>query len=196
MEFYDSSYSVVLGEHNNRVDEGTEQRFDVERSWSHPLYDADSTDNDIALLKLRRQNGRCAETNQFVTLACLPDSAEQFPDGHVCHISGWGNTDPDRPNNPATLMKAKVPLLPEATCRRGYGDKLTNQMFCAGYMRGGVDTCQGDSGGPLVCESGGKWTLWGVTSWGYGCAQPNFPGIYARVSEYTNWINNLMRNNA
>ena len=47
-----------------------------------------------------------------------------------------------------------------------------------------------------MCESGGKWTLWGVTSWGYGCAQPNFPGIYARVSEYTNWINNLMRNNS
>ncbi|KAI8521059.1 hypothetical protein Bbelb_008130 [Branchiostoma belcheri] len=195
MEFYDSSYTVVLGEHNNRVDEGSEQRFDLDESFSHQLYDDESTDNDIALLKLRRKNGRCAQTNQFVTLACLPESAEQFPDGHECHISGWGNTDSSRPNYPATLMKAKVPLLPISTCRRSYGDKLTDQMFCAGFMRGGVDTCQGDSGGPLVCEKGGKWTLWGVTSWGYGCAEANFPGVYTRVSEYTNWINNIMRNN-
>ncbi|CAH1247164.1 PLAT [Branchiostoma lanceolatum] len=195
MEYYDSSYTAVLGEHNNRVDEGSEQRFDVEKSFSHPLYNDESTDNDIALLKLRRKNGRCAETNEFVTLACLPDSAEQFPVGHECHISGWGNTDPSRPSAPATLRKAKVPLLSKDTCRRGYGNKLTNQMFCAGYMRGGIDTCQGDSGGPLACESGGKWTLWGVTSWGYGCAEPNYPGVYARVSEYTNWIDSLMRNN-
>ncbi|XP_019639399.1 PREDICTED: uncharacterized protein LOC109481308 [Branchiostoma belcheri] len=195
MEYYDSSYTVVLGEHNNRVDEGSEQRFDLDESFSHQLYDDESTDNDIALLKLRRKNGMCAQTNQFVTLACLPESAEQFPDGHECYISGWGNTDSSRPNYPATLMKAKVPLLPISTCRRSYGDKLTDQMFCAGFMRGGVDTCQGDSGGPLVCEKSGKWTLWGVTSWGYGCAEANFPGVYTRVSEYTNWINNIMRNN-
>ncbi|ESO99089.1 hypothetical protein LOTGIDRAFT_147055 [Lottia gigantea] len=57
--------------------------------------------------------------------------------------------------------------------------------MCAGYIEGGIDTCQGDSGGPLVY----KYTLMGVTSFGNGCAKPNAPGVYARVSSFIEWIN-------
>ena len=51
------------------------------------------------------------------------------------------------------LREAKLPLISDTRCRvsSGYGNTLTANMFCAGYIRGGVDTCQGDSGGPLVC---------------------------------------------
>jgi hypothetical protein len=62
-------------------------------------------------------------------------------------------------------------------------------MVCAGYQQGGVDTCQGDSGGPL--ESSvvptppdlSTYRLVGITSWGVGCAEPDFPGVYTRVAE-------------
>ena len=69
---------------------------------------------------------------------------------------------------------------------------LIGRCLCAGYPEGGKDSCQGDSGGPLICNEGGKAVLTGVVSVGLGCAAPNFPGIYARVTAVLNWIENNM----
>jgi len=63
-------------------------------------------------------------------------------------------------------------------------------MICAGYKEGGKDTCQGDSGSPLVVrDASKKWNLQvGVVSWGIGCAEPNYYGVYSRLGTLGEWV--------
>jgi hypothetical protein len=55
------------------------------------------------------------------------------------------------------------------------------------------DSCQGNSGGPLIlglCDmlGGGYMLQVGMVTWGIGCADPSFPGVYAPVSQAEEWI--------
>ncbi|CAG0906626.1 unnamed protein product [Darwinula stevensoni] len=104
-------------------------------------------------------------------------------------FSGWVAAD--------SLQEVELPLLSTRDCRRRtlflplY--RITDNMFCAGYERGGRDACLGDSGGPLMCqEPDGRWILMGVTSNGYGCARPSRPGVYTKVSSYLPWIRRIL----
>ena len=76
---------------------------------------------------------------------------------------------------------------PIAECKEGYGSEYyPESMICAGV--GGKDSCQGDSGGPLTCSG----ELCGIVSWGYGCAEPGYPGVYTRVTSYIDFINGIV----
>ena len=68
-------------------------------------------------------------------------------------------------------------------------------MFCAGVKEGRKDSCTGDSGGPLLCHHEGRWTLFGITSFGEGCGQKGKYGIYTKVPNYKKWIKAIIDEN-
>ncbi|KAF8370786.1 svh-1, partial [Pristionchus pacificus] len=181
------SYDVIVGDWDNNVTEGTEQRLTISRIHFYPLYE-DLFAHDIAILELATP----VSLTQFVTLACLPPRDFRYSTGRRCVVSGWGSMGLRYPNR---LQAALVPIIDRAACMNSSKiyESLSRSAFCAGYLEGGIDSCQGDSGGPLVCqENDGIYYLAGVISWGDGCAQRNQPGIYTMVAPYLSWIDDIL----
>uniref|UniRef100_A0A2I3MFQ0 Transmembrane protease serine 5 n=1 Tax=Papio anubis TaxID=9555 RepID=A0A2I3MFQ0_PAPAN len=163
----------------------------VERIIPHPLYSAQNHDYDVALLRLRTP----LNFSDTVGAVCLPAKEQHFPKGSQCWVSGWGHTDSSHTYSSDMLQDTVVPLLSTQLCNSScvYSGALTPRMLCAGYLDGRADACQGDSGGPLVCPDGDTWRLVGVVSWGLGCAEPNHPGVYAKVAEFLDWIHDTVQ---
>ncbi|XP_041427111.1 trypsin [Xenopus laevis] len=130
-------------------------------------------------------------TNQWVVSAAHCYKTSFSAAGTSCLISGWGNTLSNGSNYPDLLQCLNAPILTDAQCNSAYPGEITANMICVGYMEGGKDSCQGDSGGPVVCNG----QLQGVVSWGYGCAQRNYPGVYTKVCNYNAWIQNTIAAN-
>jgi len=176
-----SSWTVVLGDHNLRFNEGPEQEFNVARIIKHENYNDFTMYNDVALFELTRPVQMTGE----VQPVCL---ATEYITNGMCTITGWGDTEGT--GDSWKLQEAEVPIISNTVCQDKYSKPgISAGMLCAGYDQGGVDACQGDSGGPLVVKDlTGRWYQHGVTSWGSGCAEPDYPGVYTRVSEYYDWI--------
>ncbi len=151
--------------------------------------------NDIALLKLVG-NG---STKQAVRTAEVVGSGEELTAGESVSAAGWGETQDPNNRFPRMLRKVDIEAIPTATANEPASyDGLIDpaSMIAAGFIEGGKDTCQGDSGGPLFrftkSETGEVTTeLAGVTSWGYGCAEPGLPGVYTKASAFSDWVERI-----
>ncbi len=144
----------------------------------HPDYDPNSLDNDVAFLVLAGP-----ASQQTIDIAGGNEDALWDP-GSPTEVSGWGATSEGGPGSDH-LKAAVTPIISDSDClASSYGDEFhPATMVCAGYLEGGTDTCQGDSGGPLQAPAQGDvYRLVGITSWGYGCAGPDAPGIYSRIA--------------
>ena len=163
------------------------EKIMINESYHSPVTYA----HDITLLKLKNP----ATFGPGVGLVCLPDLNISLVPGKRCYVTGWGTLSSGG-YQPDYLQEASVPIVSAEQCKASYGSsKIHESMICAGLDAGGVDACQGDSGGPMVCEFGGKWYLEGATSWGYGCAAPNYYGVYANVRNLKSWVEDTMNSN-
>jgi secreted trypsin-like serine protease len=180
--------TITVGEHTRGVSDGYEQERTADALYVHPSYDANTYNNDIALIRLSSPvtlNGRVA-TIALARDATLGDA------GATALVSGWGTTSSGG-SAAATLRRVTMPIVSTATCAGSYGSgSITTNMLCAGLAAGGVDSCQGDSGGPLAVQRSGSWYLAGVVSWGVGCADPGYYGVYTRVSRFISWLDGYL----
>nr|XP_054595516.1 serine protease 56 isoform X1 [Nothobranchius furzeri] len=181
----ESYWTAAVGDFDITKADPDEQVLKVNRIIPHPKFNAKTFNNDIALVELTSP----VVLSQHVRPVCLPSGVEP-PTGSPCLVAGWGSLYEDGPSADV-VMEAKVPLLPQSTCKSTLGkDVVTNTMLCAGYLSGGADSCQGDSGGPLIYQdrTSGRFQLHGITSWGDGCGEKGKPGVYTRVSAFADWI--------
>ncbi|XP_061765388.1 uncharacterized protein LOC133558198 isoform X6 [Nerophis ophidion] len=180
-------WSVSLGRQNLQGNNTNEVSRIVETIILHPNFDQFSFDNDIALLRLSSPVNFTA----YIRPVCLAASNSNFINGTDSWVTGWGTVQEGVSLPfPQTLQEVEVPIVGnrQCNCLNGEGS-ITNNMICAGFLEGGKDACQGDSGGPMMSQQDSIWIQSGIVSFGVGCARPNLPGVYARVSSYQSWIN-------
>jgi len=185
---------VVLGDYNKDSSSDVhERRVNVSRVVVHPSWSPTLFDNDIALLELSEE----VPPSACINTVCLPDH-DMNQSNMTCAITGWGTLELNG-RHPSSLQEAPIHEVDIMRCNASYGGNLTQSMFCArgqSPMGAPIDTCQGDSGGPLVCAPrNGIFTLYGVTSFGVGCANPDFPGVYSHVFRLRPWIEEVMADN-
>ncbi|MEV8030525.1 serine protease [Streptomyces sp. NPDC086182] len=171
-----SSIRVVGGRTYLSGTNGTVSK--VSKIWINPAYTDATNGDDVAVLTL--------STSMSYTPAKYVATSDTglYATGTTARIVGWGTTS-ENGSSSNQLRTATVPIVSDSSCASSYGsDYVASDMVCAGYTAGGVDTCQGDSGGPLLI--GG--VLAGITSWGEGCAEAGYPGVYTRLTTFSSLV--------
>ncbi|KAK7066899.1 hypothetical protein SK128_027104 [Halocaridina rubra] len=186
-----SNLNVVVGEHNwaTTSETAATQTLSVQQITIHPNYNSNTLNNDLALIKL--SSPLTFPDDNTIAPVCLPPPGDSYSNVQAT-VTGWGTLSQGG-SQPQNLMEVTVPTMSNTQCQSLLGaSAITANMLCAGPTSGGKDSCQGDSGGPLTTPGGTNYEVQiGIVSWGYGCAQPNRPGVYTRVTNYLNWINGI-----
>nr|XP_003478688.2 serine protease 40-like [Cavia porcellus] len=99
---------------------------------------------------------------------------------------------------PFQLQEGEVRLIDQDLCAWFYEPPpsikdpnaymVKEDMLCAAEFEKQRSVCRGDSGGPLVCPVQGVWYLVGVASWSTECLKPVGPSVFAKVSYFSQWI--------
>ncbi|KAJ8721468.1 hypothetical protein PYW07_002243 [Mythimna separata] len=182
-------WRVVLGT-SYRWQDGT--MHPVSQLVLHEGYVPATLDHDIAVIRLSVP----AVYTNVIQPASIPGTNYVLADGSSVTTLGWGATS-EIDEYPNQLNHVHIYTINQELCAARYAHlnsqpgfeswpNITDNMLCAGILDvGGKDACGGDSGGPLAHHNN---IVVGVVSWGFQCGHAVYPGVYVRVSRYTNWI--------
>ncbi|XP_073837984.1 hypodermin-A-like [Musca autumnalis] len=174
------SFLVTAGA-TSLASEGQQRNVDLIAKPSR--YSSSTYHMDVAVLRLDAP----VELNGNVSTIDICNVP--LPVGAYSKVSGWGLTAED--GSVANRVRSvDVPIVSLEKCAKDYADEaiITNSMFCAAEP-GTKDSCSGDSGGPLVYNN----QLCGIVSWGIGCAQALYPGVYTSVRAVRSFITAVLQ---
>ena len=174
---------------NSNTGNPEEEIIEICQTTNHPKYGTAGSAFDMSVYKLCKHSTKTT-TADYITL----NSSSDIPQSNnKLTVTGWGALKEGGPQA-VNLQKVVLDYIPNAACNVNYSGAISQDMMCAGIPQvGGKDACQGDSGGPLIMDGGTATShvLLGVVSWGAGCAAPQFPGVYARVSFFKDWLQTM-----
>lgn len=170
------------------------QRIGVDKIAIHPSYYTDRSTgiiyHDIALLHLVRPVYELWRVIQFPPLF----SSSLDEPGKTAYVAGWGSESAGQNALSVAVFanEAAVEVKNNEECKSAFqrhGQFDGTGMLCAlgTQLPLPADACDGDSGGPLVVHGAGVFVI-GIVSWGVGCRNAQYPGVYTRVSAYSQWI--------
>uniref|UniRef100_A0A8C6TK61 Peptidase S1 domain-containing protein n=1 Tax=Neogobius melanostomus TaxID=47308 RepID=A0A8C6TK61_9GOBI len=184
-----SDNTVYIGRQTQENTNANEVRRTIVEVINHESYDDSTNDNDIALLKM----ASTVTFTNYIRPVCLAASGSTFHAGTDSWITGWGSIGSG--SKRTNLMEVEVPVVGNRKCKCDYAGVflINDNMICAGLEAGGKDSWR--LWGPMVSKQNSRWIQSGVVSFGRGCALPNNPGVYTRVSRYQSWINSKITEN-
>lgn len=169
---------------------------------SHSNFDPVTYANDIALLKLSKP----IKYGPAVMPICLATDPTNLFINENATVPGWGQIMPNVISPSTVIQHTQLQVLSNLQCEnkfseKGYSDPFPKYYMCA--FAKDKDSCVGDSGGPLMIQPHQvkqntkntkykRWTAIGIVSWGVGCASPDLPGVYTRITEFTRWIKQIL----
>ncbi|KAF0302075.1 Proclotting enzyme [Amphibalanus amphitrite] len=176
----------------NRLDEVEHQQRNVSGIVRHPQYVG--AQNDLAVVRLAAP----VTVTRDVSPICLPPAGADHVGRHV-EMAGWGLLEFGG-NTSDILQEVALRVADPSVCETAYRRvPQFDSRFPGGFQGTKVcaesrdgeprDACRGDSGGPLMVRlENDTYQLVGVVSTGVGCGNPEFPGLYTKVSAYIDWI--------
>lgn len=171
-------------------DTSSGQSRDILTIHSHEDYNSRTLVNDISVIELESP----LELNDDVVAIDIANVGNPEDTGQEYSIAGWGSLDKAGKKFPHVLQELEgVPHYDIRACKQRLTDISLTTHICAGGNTG-YDACTGDSGGPMWLYVNSTPMLYGITSWGRGCAT-TAPGVYTRVSAYREWIESKIGTN-
>jgi secreted trypsin-like serine protease len=104
----------------------------------------------------------------------------------------------DKVNFPLKLHEVDIQIIDQQACQEMFSEiglDVDKTEICAMEPGTRKDSCNGDSGGPLIVPADNRngYVQVGVVSWGKECGDKTYPGVYARLSSFNDWIRSNMQ---